>query len=96
MRRDLFFLAVFGLLVALDLSLASTTGTVASATQSFWNEAKSFVQGPGGALLALAAVGWGVYSFIRGSFIMGIASILGGIGLYQLPGVIDNVFTMTI
>ncbi len=95
MKKVLFLLGVVAFLIA-DPSLASTTGTVASQTQDFWTEARGFIQGPGGALLALAGVGWGVYSFIRGSLFMGAAGVLGGIGLYKVPDVINAVYTFLI
>ena len=95
MKKVLFLLGL-GVVFLAELSLASTGGVVASQTQDFWNEAKNFIQGPGGALLALAGVGWGLYSFIRGSIFMGAAGVLGGIGLYKIPDIIDAVFTFTI
>ena len=95
MKKALFLLGLATLFLA-EPSLAANTGTVASQTQDFWTEAKGFMQGPGGALLALAGVGWGVYSFIRGSIFMGAAGVLGGIGLYKVPDIISAVFTFTI
>jgi len=93
MRRILVLLPLF--FVGAEIAFGGT-GTVANATQGFWTEAKGFVEGPGGALLALGAVGWGVYSFIRGSIFLGIVGILGGLGIYNLPGIIDGLFTFTV
>ena len=94
MRSKLSYL--FLALVVADAVFAASTGTVATQTQDFWNETKAFLQGPGGAILAVAGVGWGLYSFIRGSIFMGAAGVLGGIGLYKIPDVISNVFTFTV
>ena len=97
MKKVAYFLGIFALVALLvEPSFAANTGNISSALQDIWNEAVSFLQGPGGALLALGSAGWGLYSFIRGGIFMGAIGLLGAVTIYRLPNAVSGIYTFTI
>ncbi len=98
MKKVVHFLtfALAALALFVEPSFAANTGNISSALQDIWNEAVSFLQGPGGALLALGSAGWGLYSFIRGGIFMGAIGLLGAVAIYGLPNAVSGIYTFTI
>ena len=99
MKRKQWFIA--GLLLALailfvgDFSFATTAGVVNQATSTWWTEVKQSLQGNIGRLLAVAALGGGLYMLYRGAWQWGLVGLFIAYMIYNIPQTAETTYTLT-
>ena len=99
MRKEHWFFVGVVLALAIffisDTSFATTAGVVNQATSTWWTEVKQSLQGNIGRLLAVAALGGGLYMLYRGAWQWGLVGLFIAYMIYNIPQTAETTYTLT-